>query len=160
MAPPDELARLRAIHRLRFEPGKTVKPLDHICAVAAKHFDVPIAVVSLVDETELYFVGHFGTPATAIPRAASAWQHEMASDEMMVVEDTLLDPRFAGSPLVAGPPFVRFFAGSPITLGDPGVHVGSICIVDRKPRSLTFAQKLALRQIASIAMAELEALTG
>lgn len=160
MAPPDELARLRAIHRLKFEPGKTTRPLDHICAVAAKHFNVPIAVVSLVDETELFFVGHFGTPATTIPRFASAWPYEMASDEMLVVEDTLLDPRFAGTPLVAGPPFVRFFAGSPLHLGHPSVRVGTICIVDRQPRSLTFAQKLALRQVATIAMAELEALTG
>ncbi len=153
--PANEPERLKALHTFRYSPGKTIPALDHIAQVAIQHFKVPIALVSLVDETDQCFVGCRGLKATGTPRSQAFCRYTILSDEVLVVEDALEDPRFANNPLVTGDPHIRFYAGAPLQLGDD-VRLGTVCIVDHVPRQFTFGQKIVLRQLATIALAELK----
>jgi GAF domain-containing protein len=153
--PPDEMRRLDALRRLRFEAGLHVPVLDNIAKVAVRHFHVPTAMVSLVDATRQTFAGRDGTTMTGTPIGHAFCRITVQSDDVLVVEDALLDTRFCTSPLVTGEPGIRFYAGAPLITAD-GIRVGAACIVDRVPRSLNVGQKVVLRELAKIAVAELE----
>lgn len=76
---------------------------------------------------------------------------------MLVVEDAANDERFAANPLVTGEPFIRFYAGAPFIVRDE-IRLGTVCIIDKVPRTLSFDQKIVLKQLAKIAMEELKKL--
>ncbi|MHB2206827.1 sensor domain-containing phosphodiesterase [Methylobacterium sp. CM6257] len=117
-------------------------------------FQVPIAVVSLVGESEQRFKGRCGLDIEGTPREASFCTHTILSDEIMVVEDATRDVRFAALPLVAGEPHIRFYAGAPLVLA-PGIHLGALCISDRVPRTLSQDQRDQLRDLAQVVVAQL-----
>jgi GAF domain-containing protein len=153
--PPDELRRLQALRELSCDAGEHVAALDHVAQVAIQHFKVPIAVVSLLDGRRQYFAGRQGTTMEGSPIGDSFCKYTIQSDEVFVVEDAAADPRFAGSPLVTGEPRIRFYAGAPL-ITDDGVRLGAACIIDRRPRTLNVGQKVVLKQLAKIAIAELQ----
>jgi GAF domain-containing protein len=153
--PSDELKRLDALRRLSFSTGQHVAAMDHVARVAVQHFKVPVALVSLLDDTYQTFAGRQGTTMTGSPRSYSFCRYAIQSDEVFVVEDATRDERFATSPLVLGEPHVRFYAGAPLIVDD-GVRIGVVCIIDHVPRTLNVGQKVVLKQLAKIAMAELE----
>ena len=153
--PPDELLRLNALRELSCGGGEHIAALDHVARVAIQHFKVPIAVVSLRDGRRQYFVGRQGTTLDGSPIGDSFCKHTIQSDDVFVVEDAAVDPRFAHSALVVGEPRIRFYAGAPLITED-GVRIGAACLIDHKPRTLNVGQKIVLKQLAKIAMAELK----
>jgi GAF domain-containing protein len=154
-ASADELRRLQALRDLSCDKGEHVAALDHVAQVAIQHFKVPIAIVSLLDDKRQYFAGRQGTPLDGTPIGDSFCRFTILSDDVFVVEDAMTDPRFANSPLVTGEPHIRFYAGAPLIM-ENGVRLGAACIIDQRPRTLNVGQKVVLKQLAKIALAELK----
>lgn len=148
----DRLAALRALAVLDEPPEAR---FDRVTSLAQKIFDVPIALVSLVDADRQWFKSALGLDAAETPRSISFCGHAILSQQVFVVEDALKDPRFFDNPLVINKPFVRFYAGAPLRLSS-GFVVGTLCIIDREPRQLD-AQKIELlSELAELVVQELE----
>jgi excisionase family DNA binding protein len=127
---------------------------DRIVRLASQVLDAPIALITLIDADRQWFKARFGMSMTHTPRSWAFCDVAIASDAMLVVEDALQDPRFAANPLVTGPEGVRFYAGVP--LADPdGFRLGTLCVLDRRPRKLTHDQAWALTELAALAAEEM-----
>ena len=127
---------------------------DKFTALAAAAFGTPIALLSFVDAERQWFKSRLGLDTCETPRSLAFCSHAIESDHTMVVPDATLDPRFAGNALVTGAPHIRFYAGHPITT-TAGYRVGTLCIIDTKPRSLTAPQRSMLRSLAIMVESEL-----
>jgi PAS domain S-box-containing protein len=132
--PDNEVQRLAALRQLAILDTAPEERYDRITRTAKQVFDVPIAGVSLVDENRQWFKSRQGLDAFETPREISFCGHAILGDGAFVVEDTLADPRFRDNPLVKGNPHIRFYAGVPLSTMD-GFKLGTLCIIDRKPRS-------------------------
>lgn len=147
--PADDDTRLDALRQLLVLDTPPEERFDRIAEFAAKEFDVPIALVSLVDEDRQWFKARVGLDVCETARDISFCGHAIASDEVMVVPDTLRDPRFVDNPLVSGEPSIRFYAGAPLKL-PTGQRVGTLCLIDKTPRSYDEVDRaihLALRDL-------------
>ena len=141
-------------HDLSNETGDP--KLDAITRFAATLCGAPIALVSLVEADRQRFLGRTGLDVTETPRETSFCAHAMLKPEVMIVPDATRDPRFADNPLVTGKTGIRFYAGMPL-ISEEGVPLGSLCVIDRVPRSgLTPLQKQGLRVLADDVMARLD----
>ncbi|WP_165400286.1 EAL domain-containing protein [Motilibacter rhizosphaerae] len=147
----DEAARLRALARVRTDRSEF---LDSVARLAAQLCGTPIALVDLVGEEELVFVGATGTVLPGGPREHSFCTHLVAAQRPVQVPDARQDPRFASNPLVTGARGVRFYAGAPVR--SQGEVVGTVCVLDRAPRTLDGEQRAALEDLARIVEAHLE----
>lgn len=116
-------------------------------------FGVPIALVSLVDLDRQWFKSRSGLAATETPRSISFCTHAVQARELLVVEDAALDPRFAHNPLVTGEPRIRFYAGQPVY--SDGQAIGTLCLIDRVPRTFDAAQRQVLKDLAELVEVEL-----
>lgn len=124
--------------------------------MAKRLFGVPIALVSLVDENRQWFKSCLGLSVSETPRDISFCGHAILGDDLFIIPDTFLDKRFADNPLVLNDPYIRFYAGCP--LRDPtGSKLGTLCIIDRQPRSLGKEDLEALTDLASMVERELAA---
>jgi diguanylate cyclase len=149
----DRLAALRAYHILDTPPEVA---FDALTQLAAEYFKVPISLISLVDADRQWFKASKGLAATETPRAASFCAHAiLRPDEIMVVENASLDPRFADNPMVCGDPSIRFYAGAPIR-AENGQALGTLCIMDRKSRQIGAAGRRFLTNLASNVASMLE----
>ena len=153
--PPDEAARLRALHDLGvlFTPAE--ERFDRVTRLAARFLRVPMALVSLVDSRVQWFKASHGVRATETPRAISFCAHAILGEETFVVPDTLEDPRFRDGPLVTGEPYIRFYAGHPLRVAD-GSKVGTLCVMDTRPRRLHEADLETLRFLAGWVQDEIQ----
>lgn len=131
--PHNEKQRLKSLRDLVILDTAPEERFDRISAFAAKEFDVPIALVSLVDQDRQWSKSNFGLLESETPRELSFCGHAVAQSTPLVVNDALADPRFANIPMVAGKPFVRFYAGAGLRL-PYGQIVGTLCVMDRRPR--------------------------
>jgi len=131
--PHNEKHRLQALRELLILDTPPEERFDRISGFAAKEFDVPIALVSLVDRDRQWFKSSFGMDLCETPRDISFCGHAITMSETLVVQDALKDARFADNPLVVGAPYVRFYAGALLRL-PYGQVVGTFCIMDRRPR--------------------------
>lgn len=131
--PHDEKQRLQALRELLILDTPPEERFDRISAFALQEFDVPIALVSLVDRDRQWFKSSFGMNLCETPRDISFCGHAITMSETLVVQDALKDARFADNPLVVGEPYVRFYAGALLRL-PYGQVVGTFCIMDRRPR--------------------------
>ena len=127
---------------------------DRITRLAAALFDVPVALVSLVDENRQWFKSCHGLSVRETSRDISFCAHVVHSREPMIVPDTFQDTRFADNPLVIDGPRIRFYAGYPLILDD-GSCIGSLCLIDTRPRSLEGADLDRWRDLANLAVREL-----
>lgn len=152
--PPDELQRLAALHALGLLDTPAEERFDRLTRVAAALFDVPIALVSLVDANRQWFKSCVGTDIQESSREVSFCAYAVAEREMLVIPDALRDDRFADNPVVSGPPYVRFYAGAPIFMSD-GTCAGTLCVIDGRPRDFTDEDKDRLRDLAAIVQQEL-----
>ena len=143
----NEAERLAALNRLQTCGAASELHLNAICRSATNMFEVPIALVTLIDDTSVSIEASCGTEAVSFPREIAFCNHtiESASDEALVIHDLLLDERFAASPLVTGGPQARFYAGVPIAL-QPGLNIGTLCLMDRVPRPDFEAEQVAALQ--------------
>jgi phosphoribosyl 1,2-cyclic phosphodiesterase/DNA-binding response OmpR family regulator len=134
--PPDEDRRLAAVERLRALQGEPEQRLNELTRRAAALFDVPVALVTLVDRETQWIKASCGLPELRqTSREVSFCAHLLCRHGPMIVPDTLLDDRFADNPVVSAAPRIRFYAGVPLTTED-GMCVGSLCLVDSRPRQL------------------------
>lgn len=154
--PPDDAARLQALRALLVLDTPPEERFDRIVRFAAEEFDVPIALVSLVDQDRQWFKAKVGLDACETSRDASFCGHAIVQDAVLVVEDALQDERFADNPLVTGPPHIRFYAGAPLQLPG-GQRIGTLCLLDRQPRTLA---ALDLSILGGLRQLVVEALCG
>ena len=152
--PEDEETRLASLRQLRILDTEPEERFDRITRLAAAVFDVPIALVSLVDRDRQWFKSCYGISAKETSREASFCAHVVHNREMMLVTDALMDPRFADNPLVVNEPRVRFYAGCPLILAD-GSCVGTLCLVDTRARSLEGRDVGLLQDLRDLAVQEL-----
>jgi len=131
--PHNESQRLRALRDLLILDTQPEERFDRISAFAAKEFDVPMALVSLVDRDRQWFKSNFGVEERETPRDTSFCGHAIHLPDALVVPDALKDPRFRDNPMVVGKPYIRFYAGSVLRL-PYGQVVGTLCVMDRRPR--------------------------
>ncbi|GGJ42552.1 sensor domain-containing phosphodiesterase [Deinococcus roseus] len=150
-----EQARLEALHRLEVLDTAAEETLDRITRVTAALFDAPISLISLVDRDRQWFKSCHGINASGTTRDVAFCARTILLDtpgEVLVVEDALQNPEFARNPYVAGFPNVRFYAGAPLRTPD-GYHLGSLCIMDTRPRpDLSPQQKQQLTDLAATVM--------
>lgn len=153
--PPDELQRLEALRSLCVLDTPPEERFDRITRLACHLFDVPIAVISLVDHARQWFKSRQGLDVCETPRSVSFCGHAILDPDVFVVPDARQDPRFADNPLVTGEPFVRFYAGQPLA-SPGGARVGTLCIIDRRPRRMPAADMERLRDLGAWVERELE----
>lgn len=154
--PPNEKQRLARLQALSVLDTAAEPLFDSLVQAAALVAGAPIALVSLIDAERQWFKANHGLgDATETPRDAAFCAHAILGDEIFEVPDTRLDPKFVDNPLVVGNPGIRFYAGAPLTLTD-GLRMGTLCVIDRKPRMLTSNQREILTQLAHAASQALE----
>jgi GAF domain-containing protein len=154
--PADETERLAALRGYAVLDTPPEEAFDRVVQLVAAILDVPIALVSLVDEHRQWFKAKVGLDASETPREQSFCAHAILSDEILQVPDATEDPRFADNPLVtARPGGIRFYAGAPLEV--PGGHrLGTLCAIDTRPRELDERQRQVLRDLAALAADQLE----
>ena len=145
------MAALRALGILDTLPEQR---FDRISRLAQRMFDVPIALISLVDTNRQWFKSCIGLDLEESPRSVSFCAHAILGDDALVIPDALLDPRFADNPLVTSDPYVRFYAGQPL-VGPNHQKLGTLCVLDRRPRRMGDDDLAALRELAVLAENEL-----
>ncbi|RYX80690.1 HD domain-containing protein [bacterium] len=148
----ERLQTLRSYHILDTPPEVA---FERITSLAARLFDVPIALVSLVDADRQWFKACFGLDEYQTDRKLSFCAYAILSDEVMVVEDATLDSRFVGHPSVTGYPYVRSYAGAPLKTPH-GQNLGTLCIIDTKSRQFKPDQLALLSDMAGMVIDELE----
>jgi len=129
---------------------------DQVVQVASLLCGTSIGLVSLVDRERLYFMARVGVDVDQVPNERSLCGHAILTPQTMLeVHDASSDPRFADAPLVTGPPGIRFYAGVPL-VSTEGEAIGTLCVIDRQPRTLNESQRVALAALAEITMELLE----
>jgi phosphoribosyl 1,2-cyclic phosphodiesterase len=154
--PADEEQRLAALHALGLLDTPAEERFDRLTRVTAALFDVPIALVSLIDANRQWFKSCVGTNLTESSREMSFCAHAVAERDMLIIPDALRDDRFADNPVVSGPPYVRFYAGMPIYMAD-GHCAGTLCVIDGRPRDFNDDDRARLRDLAALVQQELVA---
>jgi diguanylate cyclase (GGDEF)-like protein len=165
--PVGETRRLAALRSLTILDTAPEERFDRLTRLASRLFEVPIALVSLVDENRQWFKSKVGLDVCETPRDISFCGHAILYDEILHVSDTHLDARFQDNPLVTKDPHIRFYAGCPLRTQE-GDRLGTLCLIDRVPRVLsddfcTLLRDLAAiveREISAVQMATLDDLTG
>ncbi|MGV3707696.1 MAG: PAS domain S-box protein [Gemmatimonas sp.] len=151
----DEADRLETLRRYELLDTPPEQSFDDITRLASIVCQTPIAQISLIDEHRQWFKSELGIRLTETPRADSFCAHAILSNDLLVVPDLTLDPRFADNPTVSGTAGFRFYAGAPIVTAN-GHALGALCVIDRIPRSLTPEQQDALSMLARQVRAQLE----
>lgn len=128
---------------------------DHVTALAARFFQVPIATVSLVDEDRIWFKSKFGLTATEVERVPGLCASALFSDKAYVVKNAIDDPRTLANPLVAGALGLRFYAAVPLITHD-GYRLGTMNVIDFQPRDFNADNEAALAEFAGLVMDQME----
>jgi GAF domain-containing protein len=157
--PSDDLQRLQALRELLILDTPPEERFDRVTAFAAGEFDVPICVISLVDENRQWFKARVGVDVCETPRDVSFCGHALEQSDVLLVEDTRQDERFHDNPLVTGEPHIRFYAGAPLVLAS-GHVAGTLCIIDTKPRQIDALDLAILGSLRDLVVAELQGQAG
>ena len=151
----NEPQRLDALRRYKIFNTEAEKSFKNIARLVAEIFNVSIAMISLVDDQEVSFQSSTGMASTIGPRGESFCSLTVLSPEVHVVENALMDPVVADSPLVCGAFGLRFYAGAPLITPD-GFMIGTVCIVDTQPRAFTAHEARILAGLATVVMEQIE----
>lgn len=144
---PREAERLKALRDLKLLETGPEDMFDELTALASQLCETPIALVSLVEDNAQCFKSRVGLSATETPRDVAFCAHAILGDTPFVIPDAHADERFHDNPLVTGPPYVRFYAGVPL-LSPEGLPIGTLCVIDNKPRTLPASQLKGLEALA------------
>ena len=147
--PPDEDLRLDALRRLEILDSAPEESFDRITRLAQRTFNVPMVLVSLVDENREWFKSRHGVGQQHLPRDESFCAHAILRPDVMVVPDALIDPRFDDNPNVSSGSGIRFYAGAPLYSPD-GQPIGTLCVIDRQPREWSEEDSAALTDFARL----------
>jgi predicted PurR-regulated permease PerM len=157
--PPNEEERLAELNGLNLLDTPREADFDQVTERLTKLFNVPIALITLIDKNRQWFKSQTGLPAglaeaRSTPRDVSLCGHVIAKDEVLIVRDLTRDPRFANNPFVKQHG-LRFYAGVPLR-GPNGFPIGSFCILDTKPREMTTQEQKLLKMIAGDVMEQIK----
>ncbi|WP_019528081.1 GAF domain-containing protein [Dasania marina] len=156
-SPDNEAQRLLDLVAHNILDTKADERFDRIARLAQRTFNVPIALVSIVDKDRQWFKSRCGLDAEQTSRDISFCGHAILGDAVFVVENALEDERFSDNPLVTGPPNIRFYAGCPLS-SSQGHKLGTLCIIDDKPRSFDSESRELLASFAEMVECELKEL--
>ena len=147
--PKNEVQRLKALYYLDILDSESEKIFDDLTFVTSRLCDTPIALISLVAEDRQWFKSRIGVEATETSRDVSFCAHAILQPGVMEVKDATKDQRFAGNPLVTLDPHIRFYAGAPLRT-EEGHALGSLCVLDHKPREMSPQQTEALVALSRV----------
>ncbi len=153
--PPDEEARLAALRLYDVLDTPPEQPFDDLAELAAHICAAPIALISLIDEDRQWFKSRVGLDARETTRDIAFCAHAIQQPDLFIVEDAARDARFSDNPLVTAEPHIRFYAGAPLITPE-GRALGTLCVIDRQPRSLAPDHQRALRVLSRHVMTQLE----
>jgi len=154
--PADDKERLAALRALLILDTPPEERFDKIVQFAATEFDMPIALLSLIDENRQWFKAIVGLDVCETGRDISFCGHAILQPDIFVIPDARADERFADNPIVTGEPYVIFYAGAPLQLAS-GFTVGTLCLIDRKPRQLDATELAILTTLRDLLLEEMEA---
>jgi GAF domain-containing protein len=153
--PANETERMAALRSYKILDTKPEDQFDDLTKLAALICGVPISLISLIDTDRQWFKSKFGLDLQETPRAQAFCTHAIMQPEMFIVPDASRDERFAQNPLVTGDLHIRFYAGAPLATRD-GHLLGTLCVIDREPHTLTEQQKQALEILGRMVIANIE----
>lgn len=156
--PADEPRRIAALYALELLDSEPEARFDRVTRLAQRVFGTQIATFTLVDSERQWFKSAQGADGLEDPRDISFCAHAILEDGSMVVEDATLDERFTDNPLVLGDPNIRFYAGHPVS-APGGERLGTLCVIDDKPRASAEFDVEALAELAAMVEAEVAALS-
>lgn len=157
LKPSDDATRLENLRRYQVLDTEPEQLYDDFTELAAQICDTPISLISLVDEDRQWFKSKVGLHVEETPREHAFCNHALPNpDEILIVKNALEDERFADNPLVLGEPHIRYYAGAPL-VADDGYAIGTLCVIDQKPRELTDPQLAALQILARQVVSQMEA---
>jgi len=154
-AEEERLASLRETDLLHTGPEET---FNRIVNAARDYFGVGAASLSLIAKDAQFFKSVVGPLREETPRQIALCTETVRRDSMLVINDTLADEQFASNPLVVGDPYIRFYAGYPLH-GPRGWNIGTLCVIDQKPRTFTSSDEVVLRSLAAIVQNDIDART-
>jgi anti-sigma regulatory factor (Ser/Thr protein kinase) len=155
MTANQEDVRLAALRQYRILDTAPEQRFDDLAFLASQICAVPMALITMVDADRQWFKSRVGVTATETPRGFSFCAHAMRQQELFLIPDALEDERFRTNPLVTGEPHIRFYAGASLVSRE-GQPLGSLCVADRIPRTLTADQTAALDALRRQVEAQLE----
>ena len=153
--PVDESDRLTALERYEILDTEPERNFDDITRIASVICRTPISAITLIDRDRQWLKSAVGLETSETTREQAFCAHTILSSDLLVVEDATKDARFQDNPLVTGNPNIRFYAGAPLITPDR-FRLGSLCVIDREPRTLTTEERSALESLSRMVMTELE----
>lgn len=153
--PANEKTRLNVLWQYGVLDTVPEAMFDDLTELASSICGAPIALISLVDERRQWFKSRIGLDMQESRRDTSFCAHAICQEDLFIVPNATRDARFRNNPMVKGPTHIRFYAGAPLITPD-GYALGTLCVLDKKPRRLSSDQRRALRLLSRIVMTELE----
>lgn len=153
--PVNEAQRLERLRKYGILDTPPEEAFDRIVRLAASILDVPMAVISLVDDERQWFKAKVGIDVPETTREIAFCAHAILRDDVLVVNDATKNPLFSDNPMVTGEAHIRFYAGAPLTTHD-GFNLGTVCAIDRRPRTITAEQEALLRDLGALVIDQLE----
>ncbi len=153
--PDDEFERIKTLESYHILDSLDEASFDRITALTAHIFNVPVALITMIDRDRQWMKSCYGTDLRETDRQTAFCAHTILSPEVMVVPDAARDPRFANNPLVTGAPHLRFYAGAPLIAAE-GHRLGSLCVVDFAPQDFTAREQGILAELAGVVMDQLQ----
>jgi len=150
-----ERSRLAALRSYRILDTEPEQAFDDLALLASQTCGTPVALISLIDAERQWFKSRVGTTVQQTSRDIAFCDHAIRHHDMFIVPDATKDERFRDNPLVASEPNVRFYAGAPLVTAE-GHALGTLCVIDMKPRVLDRAQLEALEALKRQVVAQLE----
>jgi len=150
----NEDERIAALERLRILDAPPPPGFDRIVALARDLMRAPVAILTMIDRERAWFKAKRGLEGDGAPRELAFCNRTIEGAGLLVVDDLAEDPRFSDNILVTQHPSFRFYAGAPLSL-TPNVNLGTLCVIDDKPRSLDAGQREVLARLAELACDQL-----
>jgi hypothetical protein len=152
--PENEASRIATLRGMGILDTLREDRFDRYTRITSRAFDMPIALISLIDGSRQWFKSAVGIDVNETPREVSFCGHAILGDDVFEVRNARLDPRFCDNPLVVGSPRIRFYAGAPLKAPN-GHRLGTLCIIDRIPRELSDDEKTRLKNLADMVVGEI-----
>lgn len=152
--PANEAKRIATLHNLNVLDTPRHDRFDRYTRISTRIFDMPMAMISLVDRYRQWFKSTAGFEAEESSRNISFCGHAILGDDIFEVPNTRRDPRFRDNPLVLEQPHIRFYAGAPLAAPN-GQKLGTLCLIDRVPRRLSDEEKVMLKNLADMVVNEM-----
>ncbi|MFN7055319.1 GAF domain-containing protein [Hyphomonas sp.] len=154
-----EAERIACLNSLQVCGTDPDERLDALTCAAAEHFDVSIALITLIDVSQQWIKSNHGLPVRSTARSIAFCHYTIQRQRLLIVENTLEDARFARNPLVTNAPHIRFYAGAPLLIGNR-YRIGSFCLLHDIPRGFDLASRRKLWRFSQVASQLIERLYG